>query len=316
MAKTITTGFISDSVNGIKINSSVKSSSSNYNKKTSRSISYIVLHYTGNEKDTAWANANYFKNGSRGASAHFFVDNDNIYQSIALKDIAWHCGAKTYYHSACRNSNAIGIEMCCTAGNYKISSTTIKNAAYLTANLCKKLGISADDVDKYVLRHYDVTHKACPKQMSDGGAKDGDWLDFKKLVKQILGGESSSVTSSASKEIYRIRKSWADEKSQIGAYSNLNNAKKACDKAGGGYEVYNSAGKQVYPSIEFASYKVKINTAVLRVRSGPGTNYTALAAVEKGEVYTIVDKKGDWGLLKAGPKPGSSWIHLGYTKKI
>ena len=35
----------------------------------------------------------------------------------------------------------IGIEMCCTAGNYKVSAKTIKNTAYLTANLCKRLGI-------------------------------------------------------------------------------------------------------------------------------------------------------------------------------
>ena len=33
--------------------------------------------------------------------------------------------------------------------------------------------------------------------------------------------------------IYRVRKSWADAKSQIGAYKKLENAKKAADKKAG-----------------------------------------------------------------------------------
>lgn len=49
------------------------------------------------------------------------------------------------------------------------------------------------------------------------------------------------------KELYRVRKSWNDSKSQLGAYSILANAKKTCDKAGEGYYVFNSAGKVIYP---------------------------------------------------------------------
>lgn len=47
--------------------------------------------------------------------------------------------------------------------------------------------------------------------------------------------------------LYRVRKSWEDEKSQIGAYQSLENAKSACDKAGEGYEVYNEEGVAIYP---------------------------------------------------------------------
>ena len=46
--------------------------------------------------------------------------------------------------------------------------------------------------------------------------------------------------------LYRIRKIWADPKSQIGAYKNLDNAKKACDKHPG-YFVFDENGKVVYP---------------------------------------------------------------------
>ena len=104
MAKTISTGFITDKVNGITIKTSMKAHSSNYDVCSSRSVSYIVIHYTGNKKDTAYANANYFKGANRNASAHFFVDNDNIYQSVALKNKAWHCGGYYYYHKNARNT--------------------------------------------------------------------------------------------------------------------------------------------------------------------------------------------------------------------
>ena len=180
---TIKTGFITDKVNGIKINSSLKCNANNYNNRTSRDIKYIVMHYTGNTKDTAKANANYFNTGSRKASAHLFVDEATIYQSVELRDIAWHCGTTgTYYHSKCRNANSIGIEMCCS-GNYKISEKTKVNAAYLCADICKLLGIGANEVDTYVLRHYDITHKNCPAQR----VKDKkEWQAFKDTVKTIL----------------------------------------------------------------------------------------------------------------------------------
>ena len=84
MSKATTKGFLNTKINGIKINSSLKCHSSNYENLGNRTIKYIVMHYTGNSKDTAKANANYFTGANRYASAHFFVDNDSIYQSGTL----------------------------------------------------------------------------------------------------------------------------------------------------------------------------------------------------------------------------------------
>ena len=56
---------------------------------------------------------------------------------------------------------------------------------------------------------------------------------------------SSTPATSSPKQLYRVRKSWTDAKSQIGAFSSLENAKKVC-KAG--YAVFDSNGKQVYPA--------------------------------------------------------------------
>ena len=60
-----------------------------------------------------------------------------------------------------------------------------------------------------------------------------------------MNAGSSTPATSSPKQLYRVRKSWSDAKSQIGAFSSLENAKKAC-KAG--YAVFDSNGKQVYPA--------------------------------------------------------------------
>ena len=48
-------------------------------------------------------------------------------------------------------------------------------------------------------------------------------------------------------ELYRVRKSWSDVKSQIGAYKVLDNAKKACKE---GYSVFNSKGNVVFSNLK------------------------------------------------------------------
>lgn len=50
----------------------------------------------------------------------------------------------------------------------------------------------------------------------------------------------------AKKEMYRVRKTWTDVKSQIGAFTNLSNAKNMAIK-NPGYKVFDSAGNCVYP---------------------------------------------------------------------
>lgn len=49
--------------------------------------------------------------------------------------------------------------------------------------------------------------------------------------------------------LYRVRKTWKDAASQVGAYKVLENAKKECDKHTG-YSVFDENGKVVYPTKE------------------------------------------------------------------
>lgn len=57
--------------------------------------------------------------------------------------------------------------------------------------------------------------------------------------------EEPQPTPQPTAPLYRVRKSWADEKSQVGAYKSLENAKKECDKHKG-YSVFDENGKAVY----------------------------------------------------------------------
>ena len=60
------------------------------------------------------------------------------------------------------------------------------------------------------------------------------------------------------------------------------------------------------------SYKVKVTTSYLNVRSGAGMNYGIVSAIKDFGVYTIVSTSGEWGKLKSG----DGWINLAYTKRV
>lgn len=137
---------------------------------------YIVIHYVG-AVSTAKANAEYFYAVNRRASAHYFVDENEIYQVVKESDSAWHCGTTGKYYNNCRNSNSIGIEMCCfnNNGTLDISEKVINNTVELTKQLMSKYNIPVENV----IRHYDVTHKCCPAPFVNNPNR---WNDFKSRL--------------------------------------------------------------------------------------------------------------------------------------
>lgn len=155
----------------------------NFKRAFFKKNQYIVLHYTANNGDTALNNCKYFDETYRGASANYFVDETSIYQCVRDTDIAWHVGAHKYYND-CRNENSIGIELCSrldSSGKYYFKDKTVNNAVELTAFLCEKYGI--EDIDKYVVRHWDCTHKKCPAPWVENEAM---WVEFKERVKEKI----------------------------------------------------------------------------------------------------------------------------------
>lgn len=163
----------------------------NKNTKESRTISYIVIHWVG-AVSSAKNNATYFKNNQLSSSAHYFVDDTTIYQSVLDKDVAWHCGSSgTYYHPTCRNANSIGIEMCLDKENH-ISDKTIANTAELVQSLMSQYNIPKTNI----IRHYDVTHKSCPAPYIAQAKWD--------TLKATLIGTTMSVPKPAAKNIMTV----------------------------------------------------------------------------------------------------------------
>ena len=157
----------------------IQCNSSNYSSGRWQPIKYIVMHYTANDGDTARNNCDYYHNNSGlQASAHYFVDEHGVMQSVREGDTAWHCGARAYWHPECRNANSIGIEMCSRKradGSYYILPETVVNAAALAREIMQRYGIDTD----HVLRHYDVTGKRCPMPWVDDPAQ---WTAFKDTL--------------------------------------------------------------------------------------------------------------------------------------
>lgn len=149
--------------------------SGNYQKGRTQPIEYIVVHYTANTGDTAQNNLDYFARTKTGTSAHYFVDENEVCQSVQDTDVAWHCGSKNPRHPYCRNANSIGIEMCNSVGGVP-EAVRARTAAFVRQKM-KEYGIDSS----HVLRHYDVTGKRCPAPWVDNPA---EWMEFKKMLEE------------------------------------------------------------------------------------------------------------------------------------
>ena len=140
---------------------------------------WLVIHFTANDGDKATNNGNYFKNNVVKASAHYFVDDDTIVQSVEEDFVAYAVGGKKLkgtkgakHYGVCTNYNSISMELCDTVkdGKYNLSSKTRKNAVELARDIVKRHGIKESNV----IRHYDVTGKNCPAYfVSDETAWEG-----------------------------------------------------------------------------------------------------------------------------------------------
>lgn len=64
--------------------------------RNAQAIKYIVIHYTGNDGDTAENNARYYASTVVKSSAHYFVDANSIYQSVPDLHTAWAVGGRKY----------------------------------------------------------------------------------------------------------------------------------------------------------------------------------------------------------------------------
>lgn len=139
-------------------------------------INGIVVHYTANPGSSAKANRDYFESlkdtHKTKASSNFIIGLDGeIIQCVPTWEVA--------YASNDRNKDTVSIECCHPDENGKFTKDTYRSLVQLTAWLCMKFDLKADDV----IRHYDVTGKNCPKYY----VEDEDaWKNFREDVSKAL----------------------------------------------------------------------------------------------------------------------------------
>lgn len=120
----------------------------------------IVVHYTANPGTTAQQNRDYFEglslSGETYASSHFVIGIEGeLIQCIPCQEIA--------YASNERNADTISIECCILDETGKFSDATCQTLIHLLAWLVGRYDLNMDDI----IRHYDITGKACPKYYVD-----------------------------------------------------------------------------------------------------------------------------------------------------
>lgn len=193
---------------------------------------YVVIHETDNWSKGAnsRAHATAMKNGNLAGTVHYYVDSQECYQTLEHQDGAWAVG-DGHGKYGISNLNSINIEICVNPeSNYYLA---VDRAAELAAMLLNQYGWDTS----HLKRHYDASRKHCPRRILD----EGLWDNFVKCTASYMKKQGGVAPAAA--PLYRVRKTWKDSKSQIGAYAVLDNAKKNCPS---GYSVYDEAGKVIY----------------------------------------------------------------------
>lgn len=225
-----------------------------YNHYDSNKPEWIIIHYVG-AVSTAANNARYFAGGNRNASAHCFVDDTSIYQSVEFFNGAWHIGNSVREPN---NWNSIGIEMCCQPG-LVVSEQTENNTIELVRYLMQKYNIDID----HVRTHAWTTNygKICPNWSAN------NWARWNNFISKIVSG---SVLPQPSGQLYRIRKSWDDAASQKGAFRIQTSAIAQCPK---GYSVFDEGGNVIYSNNGNTSNQVPPSDIAVYYRTAIGSKY-------------------------------------------
>lgn len=162
---------------------------------------WIVVHYTACLASPIAVCEAMKRNKDAKASTNYIVGGDQIVHCVdESKYYAWHCATsnrKTYCKAT--NKNSIGVDLCekkvqtstrsVSDNDWYFDEVTTKTAATLIAELCLKYDISLDNV----VRHYDVTHKECPRPFT-GDDKNSfydtsgnyQWGSFKRKIARAI----------------------------------------------------------------------------------------------------------------------------------
>ncbi|MBR2422879.1 MAG: N-acetylmuramoyl-L-alanine amidase [Oscillospiraceae bacterium] len=216
-----------------------------------------------NQYNNHW---NTYHPGGREVCVHGFIGKlaDGTvatYQCLPWDHRGWHAGGSA-------NNTHIGFEICeddLTDGAY--FAKVYKEAVELCAYLCKQYGLT----EKNIICHSEGYKQGVASNHGDvmhWFPKHGKSMDtFRAEVKALLTTdakedepaqeETPAVTypEKLTSGYYRVRKTWKDSKSQVGAYRILKNAKAAADKNPGTY-VFTNDGVAIYPEKAAETYRI------------------------------------------------------------
>lgn len=216
-----------------------------------------------NQYNNHW---NTYHPGGREVCVHGFIGKlaDGTvatYQTLPWDHRGWHAGGSA-------NNTHIGFEICeddLTDGAY--FAKVYKEAVELCAYLCKQYGLT----EKNIICHSEGYKQGVASNHGDvmhWFPKHGKSMDtFRAEVKALLTTdakeddpaqeETPAVTypEKLTSGYYRVRKTWKDSKSQVGAYRILKNAKAAADKKPGTY-VFTNDGVAIYPEKAAETYRI------------------------------------------------------------
>lgn len=222
----------------------------NCTKPRNHVLDTLTPHVVVGQFPAKWI-VDYFTNPSLEASCNYAIGTDG---DIAL-------GVEECNRSWCTSSRendhrAITVEIASDKTDpYAITDKAYAALIDLFTDICKRYGktkviwkpdkdymlnyVPADNEMRITVHRW-FANKSCP----------GPYLyerltDVANEINKRLT-TSNTVEAPAQEQMYRVRTSWSDAKSQKGAYKILENAKKCCDAAGEGHKVYDSSGTEVY----------------------------------------------------------------------
>lgn len=214
-----------------------------------------------NQYNNHW---NTYHPGGREVCVHGFIGKlaDGTvatYQTLPWDHRGWHAGGSA-------NNTHIGFEICedgLTDSTY--FKKVYQEAVELCAYLCKLYGLTEKNIichsegykQGFASNHGDVMHWF-PKH---GKNMDTFRADVKALLNagaerdEPVDNTTPTYPEKLTSGYYRVRKTWKDSKSQVGAYRVLKNAKAAADKNPGTF-VFTNDGVAIYPAKAAETYRI------------------------------------------------------------
>lgn len=328
-----------------------------YTNPTSFKPTGLMLHSVGCAQPDAKVFVNQF-NSPNALSVHAFIDANtgDVYQTLPWTYKAAHCGSGS---NGSGNNTHIAVEMCepkeivytsganFTVANNKLSAA--KNSAKVAYNAAVKLFAKLCEefkldplTDGVIISHSEghsrgiASNHADPVHLWKGlglsYTMNGFRTDVAKAMKDATNAPKEKESEpTEQKTLYRVRKKWTDSASQVGAFEDLNNAKKSAD-SNPGYKVYNQNGSMVYdpneepdekpkPKVDTSEHKlVQVSISNLNIRTGPGTDHPTNGRFTGRGTFTIVEVKSGpgsnsgWGLLKSYANSKNGWVALDHVK--